>query len=166
MKLEFGKSWAKKLQGRIEMYEFDVGVLDDKPHKNPVVHGRFEEPQLGSYAGGPVRKTSREESGVSISDVLIENQERLNINLLLRPFQEQGSDLIKFTTYFLRYVAEVKGSSIRRVENLLQAVVRNPILNQEYGQNNASTADAKGFDRHLIDTGQTFKAIKARARRV
>ena len=39
-------------------------------------------------------------------------------------------------------------------------------LKKEYGNNKAATADNKGFDRHLIDTGQTFKEIRARAKRV
>lgn len=166
MKMQMGMSWAKKLQSRVEQYQFEVGILDDRDHKNPVHAMLHQEPQLGSYAGGPVRKTSSESSGKSIGDVFVENQERLNLDLLREPFQKKDAEIIRFTTYFLKYLAEVKGSSIRRVENLLQAIVRNPILNQEYGQNNSTTADNKGFDRHLIDTGQTFKAIKARAKRV
>lgn len=56
--------------------------------------------------------------------------------------------------------------SKKRLENLLQAIVRNPILRLEYGKNTATAADNKGFDRHLFDTGQMFKAITARAKRV
>lgn len=63
-------------------------------------------------------------------------------------------------------MAMLENLSIKRVENLLQAVVRNPILKLEYGDNTAITADMKGFDRHLFGTGQTFKAIKAKANRV
>jgi len=161
-----GKSWGKKLQGRIKRYSFEVGVLDDKPHMNPVQHGLFEEPQLKSYAGGPIRRTSREVGELTVGEVLIDNMKRLNINLLLRPFQERNSDILKFTDYFLRFIVGRKGSSIKRIENLLQAIVRNPILKQEYGPNSANTADAKGFQRHLFDTGQMFKAIKARVKRV
>lgn len=166
MNLKLGNKWLLKLQGRIEQYEFEVGVLEDRDHKNPVHAMLHQQPDLGSYAGGPVRRMTRESSGKSVGDVLIANQERLNIDLLKRPFQDRSSEIIRFTTYFLRYVSEVKGTSIRRVENLIQAIVRNPILNQEYGKNTSITADAKGFDRHLIDTGQMFKGIKARAKRV
>jgi len=164
LKLEMGKSWTKKLKGRIERYEFEVGVFDDKPHMDPVVQGRFEEPQLKTYAGGPVRRTSRNAGDKTIGEVLVENMQRLNINLLLRPFQERNSDILKFTNEFLKLVTSGK-SSIKRLENLLQAIVRNPILKQEYGGNKPATADAKGFDRHLFDTGQMFKAIKARVKR-
>lgn len=162
MKLEMGKSWGKKLQGRINKFEFEVGVLDDKPHMSPVSHGLFEEPQLRSYAGGPVSRTSRVPDGKSTGEVLVDNMKRLNINLLLRPFQEKNSDILKFTEYFLKLVLRRPGTSGKRLENLLQAIVRNPILKQEYGENSSQTADAKGFNRHLFQTGQMFKAIRAR----
>ena len=166
MKLEFSKSFSKKLKGRIEAYEFEVGILEDKAHRDPLEHGLFEEPQLGSYAGGPVRKASRKAGSISIGEVLVANMERLNINLLLRPFQEQSSDIMRFTREFMKMVTTKPGMSKKRVENLLQAIVRNPILRGDYGANSSFTADNKGFNRHLIDTGQTFKQIKARAKRV
>lgn len=165
MKIELGKSWGKKLKGRIERYQFEVGVFDDKPHMDPVVQGRFEQPQLKNYAGGPVRRTSRQQGELSIGEVLVANMKRLNINILQRPFQERNSDILKFTAYFLKLVTK-RQASVKRLENLLQAIVRNPILKQEYGKNNSATADAKGFDRHLFDTGQMFRAIRARVKRV
>ena len=165
MKAVFPKSFGKKIKKQIERYQFEVGVLEDKPHRNAESHGRFEEPKLGYYAGGPVRKATRENSDQSIGDVLISNMERINTNLLLAPFQQKSSEILRFTKAFLELVTKRK-MSIKRVENLLQAIVRNPILRGEYGGNRANTADAKGFDRHLIDTAQTFKAIKARAKRV
>lgn len=161
MRIELGKTWGKKLQGRIQRYEFEVGVLDDKPHKNPIEQGRFEQPQLKSYAGGPVRRTSREAGALSIGQVLVENMKRLNINILAAPFKDRNSDILKFTAEFLKLVT-TKKASLKRLENLLQAIVRNPILKQEYGGNSPATADAKGFDRHLFDTGQMFRAIRAR----
>jgi len=166
VKFELGKSWEKKLKGRIEGFEFEVGVLEDKPHYNPVETGLLETPALKAYAGGPARRQTREIGDLTTGQILIENMKRLNINLLLRPFQEESSDIIKFTRAFLQLVTRKPGMSMKRVENLLQAIVRNPILKQEYGSNKAATADVKGFDRHLIDTGQLFKAIRARAKRV
>ncbi len=162
MKIELGSSWGKKIQRRVNGIEFEVGVLDDKPHKDPVDQPLFQEPLLSNYAGGPVRRTSRNESGITTGQVLIQNMERMNRNILLEPFQQRNSEILKFTNYFLRYIVGRPGSSIKRIENLLQAIVRNPILKKEYGENSARTADNKGFDRHLFDTGQMFKAIRAR----
>lgn len=166
MKIELDKSFINKLQRRIEGFEFEVGVIDDKPHYNPEESSLFGEPQLKTYAGGPARKQTRQAGPLTNAQILVENMKRLNINILLRPFEEKSSELLKFTTAFLRMACGSKAVSMRRVENLLQAVVRNPILNQEYGKNSSQTADNKGFNRHLIDTAQLFKSIKARAKRV
>lgn len=162
MKITMGRTWAKSLQKKIENVHFEVGILEDKPHMNPVDQALFGTPQLSTYAGGPIRRKSRTPGGNSIGDVLIQNMERTHHNFLLEPFQKKSSDILKFTTYFLKYIVGRPGGSLKRIENLLQAIVRNPILQQEYGSNNPTTADNKGFNRHLFDTGQMFKAIKAR----
>lgn len=164
MKMSLDKSFPKKLQKRIEKVQFEVGVLQDKEHKDPLDPGLFKDPQLGTYAGGPVRKTTRKDSGKTIGQVLIENGKRLGIDLLAEPFRKSDEDLNKFTKSFLK--SAFGKESPKRVVNLLQAVVRNPILKMEYGKNKSGTADSKGFDRHLFDTGQMFKAITARIKRV
>ncbi len=165
MRLELGKSWTKKLEGRVNSYQFEVGILTDKPHRLPVEHGLFETPQLGSYAGGPIRKATRQDSDKTVGDILVDNMDRLHTDLLRQPFQNESSEILSFTSEFLKMVAKGK-ASLKRLENLLQAIVRNPILKQDYGNNNSTTADNKGFDRHLFDTGQMFKAIRARVKRV
>lgn len=161
MKIELSKSFIRELTGRVEKYEFEIGVLEDKPHKEPIETAIFEPPQLTKYAGGDVRKKSRNLSEMTTAEIFVANQERLNTNLILEPLEQQNSDINKFTRAFLEYVAGGK-ASVKRLENLLQAIVRNPILRQEYGKNKPATADAKGFDRHLFDTGQMFQAIKAK----
>lgn len=165
MKLELAGGWKKKLKRQIEGFEFEVGILEDQPHKVAKETTLFGTPDLGTYAGGPVRKIGKGVSGMSVGEVLIENMKRLNINILREPFKLRNSEIIKFTTYFLKLATKQPGVSVKRIENLLQAIVRNPILRQEYGENKASTADAKGFDRHLFDTGQMFKNIKAKVKR-
>ena len=171
MKITLDKSFAKVLKNRLEGYEFEVGVLDDKTHLEPKSEGGVYE--YGVYAGGPIRKPGRKTGKnfvgpsrplPSTGEVLIANMERLGINILARPFEETSSDIIKFTTAFLR--SAVARGSMKRVENLLQAVVRNPILRGEYGKTSRATADEKGFDRPMIDTAQMFKAIKAKVKRV
>lgn len=142
-------------------YTFEVGILNDAEHKQAQEHGIHDTPDLKSYAGGPIRKTTRKPSGKSISQVFKDNQERLNTDMLKEPFQKKSSDIIKFTDAFLKMVFSPK-SMTKRVENLLQAIVRNPILRGDYGDNTATTADNKGFNRGLIDTAQMFKSIRAR----
>ncbi|WKV32907.1 putative neck protein [Bdellovibrio phage MAC3UK] len=165
-KIELSKGFAKRLASRIEQYDFEVGILTDGPHYDPVETNLFDSPELGQYAGGPVRKKTRVEGEKTIAEVFVANMERMNTDLLLEPFRSsKNAEITKFTTAFLRLATGGK-ITLKRVENLLQAVVRNPILRQDYGGNTAPTADAKGFDRLLIDTAQMFKAIKARAKRV
>ena len=171
MKITLDKSFARLMKNRLEGYEFEVGVLDDKTHLEPKSEGGVYE--YGTFAGGPIRKPGRKLGKnflgpvrplPSTGEVLIANMERLGINILARPFEEQSSDIIKFTTAFLR--SAVAKASMKRVENLLQAVVRNPILRGEYGRSSGFASDEKGFDRPLIDTAQMFKAIKAKVKRV
>lgn len=165
MKIRFAKPLSQTLKKKIEGFEIEVGVLNDTPHKNPVEQSLFKEPDLSSYAGGPVRKKTRTVGPLTTGQILVENMKRLNINLLWRPFQETNSNIMQFTKSFLNLALNGQAST-KRVENLLQAIVRNPILKQEYGKNKAHTADAKGFDRHLFDTGQMFRAITAKVKRV
>lgn len=161
MQLKLNNRFKKKLESVFDKYQFEVGILDDAIHKEAVETRLFGEPDLKSYAGGSIRKTSRKSSGKTISDIFIENQERLNTDLLREPFQKRSSDIIKFSNAFMKMILS-KASMTKRVENLLQAIVRNPILRGDYGGNTAATADNKGFDRGLIDTAQMFKAIRAR----
>lgn len=165
MKIELRRGFAKRLEKTVSKFEFEVGILDDKDHKQAV-----ETPVVGpaqplkSYAGGPIRKTTRESSGLTIGQVFIQNQERMRTDLLRAPWKDpKNADIQKFAKAFLRTVFAKEQP--RRVVNLIQAVVRNPILRGDYGPNSARAADGKGFNRHLIDTAQMFKAIRARVKR-
>lgn len=160
MKINLDKKFAKKLQKRFEKYEFEVGILEDKEHLEAKSTSLLGTPDLKVYAGGPARKVTRSPSGKTIGEIFVDNMKRLNINLLSEPFQNKNAPLLKFTKAFFN-LAFGRGTD-NQVTNLLQAVVRNPILEGKYGPNKARTADNKGFDRHLIDTAQMFKAIKAK----
>lgn len=165
MKIELEAGFKKKLSRRVEGYEFTVGVLQDKDHFKAMRYKKGER-EVSSYAGGPVRKKSRIKSGLTIGQVLIDNMKRLGLNILVEPFEKEDSDLLKFMREFLKEIVKDNPSGLKRVENLLQAVVRNPILKKEYGDNSSLTKSIKGFDRHLIDTGQVFRQITAKAKRV
>lgn len=156
MQLSMGKTWTKKMSRQIEGFQFEVGVLNDRPHKK-AVRG-----DIKNYAGGPARKISATTEKATIGEILIFNMARLNRDLLREPFRERTSDIMKFTREFLKLAFRYKGVNTRRVENLLQAVVRNPILKLDYGSNTGKQSKVKGFNRHLFDTAQMFKAIRAK----
>lgn len=151
----------KKLQGRFGKYDLEVGILTDGPHREPMElgFGPSEGKALTTYAGGPVRKATRTPSGKTIAEVSIANRERLGFNYLSKPFEDQTSDVVKFSNEFFKLA--FGRSQKKRAENLLQACVRNPILSGEYGPNSPLTILIKGFDRAMIDTAQLFKAIRA-----
>ena len=155
MQLKLDKRFQKNVQGLFGKYDFQVGVLNDGPHKQ----ARSAKAGLGTYAGGPVRKKSNKAGPATISEVSEANRERMDVNYLTDPFQHRSSDIMKFTREFFKLA--FGKSEKKRAENLLQAVVRNPILRGDYGSNATLTKKIKTFDRLMIDTGQLFKAIRA-----
>jgi hypothetical protein len=161
MQLKLDPRFKKKLQGRFGKYDFEVGVLDDGIHKEPARGQRGQKGQdvISTYAGGPVRKKGKA-SSKTISEISAANRERLGFNYLSEPFKKKSDDIIKFTNEFFKLV--FGKSEKRRAENLLQAIVRNPILRGDYGGNSPLTQKIKGFNRGMIDTAQLFKALKAR----
>jgi len=162
MKLQLDKRFKKNLRGKFGRYTFDVGVLADGPHRQALRQGKSRkkgQSVVSSYAGGPVRLTSRK-SYQAISQVSKNLSKFLGFNYLTKPFQKKSSDLLKFTNQFFKMV--FGRSDRKRVENLLQAVVRNPMLRGDYGSNSKKAQEIKGFNRLTIDTAQLFKAIKAR----
>ncbi len=162
MQLKLDKRFKKNIAGRFGKYEFQVGILQDGPHLKPQrgVRGQGGQDVISNYAGGPVRKKSSDDSGLAVSDVSKAMSDRLGFNYLSEPFHKKSSDIIKFTNEFFKLA--FGRSEKRRSENLLQAVVRNPILRGDYGHNGELTQKIKGFDRYMIDTAQLFKAIVAK----
>ncbi len=161
MILKLDKGFKERLRGRFGKYSFEVGVLEDGPHKLAArgARGLKGKDVIRSYAGGPIRKKSSKDSGLTIAEVSAANRARLGFNYLIAPFKKRSSDIIKFTKVF--FDLAFGRSEKRRAENLLQAVVRNPILRGEYGPNSPVTRKIKGFDRPMIDTAQLFKSLRA-----
>jgi len=154
LNIKLDSRFKKNLAGRFGKFDFQVGILQDGPHKEA-----DEFKPKGSYAGGPVRKKTRQTSGKTISQVSADNRARLGFNFYSKPFAKKSSDIIKFTNEFFKLA--FGKSETKRAINLLQAIVRNPILRQDYGSNSKITQKIKGFDRNMIDTAQLFKAIRA-----
>lgn len=162
MEIKLPKGFANRIKGRFEQYEFEVGILEDKAHRTALrgKRGLQGKDVLTTYAGGPARKAGRKASGVTVADVSESFSEHIGVNYLVAPFKNQSSEIIKFTQTFFNYV--FGRSTENRLTNLLQAIVRNPILRGDYGGNAELTKKIKGFDRLGIDTAQLFKSIKAR----
>ncbi len=148
--------FRKHLKGVIERRNFEVGVLQDRPHKIPA-KGKGTK----TLAGGPARKIGRKSSEFTISEVSNRVRKQTGINFYTRPFRmKQNKEIIRFVKVFFNSLTG-RGTT-KQLENALQAIVRNPITRGDYGKNKGLTAKIKGFNRLLIDTGQLFKAIRAR----
>lgn len=161
IKAEFklDKRFKQRLVGRYERYTVEAGVLEDKPHRDP----RPAKQGLGSLQGGPVRKMKQTSRG-KISDVSENIRKVHGIDYLRIPVERRNSKDMKNFRKLLIELLQGKIRGYSKVEAALRAVIRNPILNKQYGANSRLTRAIKTFNRKLIDTGQFFKAIKAKVR--
>lgn len=140
-----------------------VGVFNNIPRKAP---DSGKKTRLGTLAGGPIR-LGRKASMSTSTEVASELQAKYH--WLDRPFRAssiQSKETIAFSNYFLQCIAAGKkdASTLKRIANLIQAIVRNPITRGEYGGNSVEWAKIKGFNRLLFDTGQFFKSIIAKVK--
>lgn len=161
MKLALSKSLQKKLQGTFEKYDFEVGIIDDKDYKAPVEFNHAQTNQsevLTKYAGATVRKASRTNTGKTVAQLSEANREKYDY--LMAPFRKRDAAINKLIKDFFSFA--FGKSEKKRLENTLQAVVRNPILRKDYGPNTSATQRHKGFDHVMMDTAQFFKAIQAK----
>ena len=142
----------------IEGNSFIVGVIEKKAHFEalPAKDG------LMSFASTSARRRSRKQNG---------NNQAIGAKLqgfygwLSNPFNEGNEKQKELQLFAQRYLAEVtsgKKVNQKRLENLVQAIVRNPILRKDYGDNRRTTANKKGFNHLMIDTAQFFNSVKAR----
>jgi hypothetical protein len=162
--IKFDRPIGEVLKKKIEPFTLEVGVLNDAPHYQPAPGKKMK-----TYAGGLARRVGRVPSGKSIAEVGASARKQLGVNYLTKPFKgsRKSRDAIKVMNEFWKVVFGGQGnkSTTRRLENALQAVIRNPITRGDYGKNKALTAKIKGSKRKFIDTAQLFKAIVARVRR-
>lgn len=160
-----GKGLDKFISGEISKFKFDVGILQNKPHFEVLKR------KIGTKNGKPVyAKSWYQYAGLNLlrhgskpdgtlNKVAAEMDELFK--WLRRPFLlKRNKDLI----WVINFMVDIMSGkdNRRRIENAMQAVVRNPILRGDYGRNSQKTAKEKGFNKLLMRTGQLFKNVKAR----
>lgn len=158
MQAKFRKPLRDIIKEKIEPYDLEVGVFSSEPHRAAVPKSKK------SFFGGPARRTGRQVDG-TMAAVSRSARRALGHNYLTKPFRaRRSSEALKLLQGFFKmcFAKESRGAHKKRVENLLQAVVRNPILQGKYGKNRSLTKKIKGFSRPFIDTGQLFRNIKGR----
>lgn len=159
MKVEIEKL-IPKLKAAIEGQYFLVGVLQNAEHKeakdkNQGLTAMNEKVFLNGWA----RRVSAEIDG---STQEIGDELQGQYHWLSNPFRDGNEKQKEIMNFAKTYLADVQsGKKSNRSKNLVQAIVRNPILRGDYGSNAPLTILKKGFDRAMIDTGQFFNSIKA-----
>lgn len=161
-KLSLDQRFKRKLAGRFEKYEFQAGVLKDGPHF------RARSNAQGTLQGGPVRKmnkakTDRFSTGAISRRLLARYKGPSGGNVYTDPLRRKSRDMSAFLEAFANLVTG-KNKNYSRVETMLRALIRNPLLKRRYGSNTQERIRVKGFNRLMIDTGQFFKAIQAKVR--
>jgi hypothetical protein len=173
--------FKKQLKRTFKNKHADVGILQDRRHRKPVsAAAAKKKAQQGAaqnlvgsstvstthlyktYAGGPTRRTGKGSDG-TVSGVSEQLRRHTGINIFTRPWKsEKNREIVRFAKLYIKGLVDPQSVTKKRIENLLQAVVRNPIIRGDYGRNSPAAAKIKGFNRFMIDTGQLVKNIKAR----
>lgn len=141
------------IQKDLDKYESEIGILEDKPA------AKWKGPQRTLY-GGPANKQAGQNKETTLRALMAKFNNTYNI--LLAPWQSaENKDVLRVID---RMVADInKGGKMKQsFLNAMQAVVRNPILRGDYGDNTKATEATKGFNRLMINTGKFFSNIKVR----
>ena len=107
-----------------------------------------------AFAKGKARKSSNSASKSSINLFKLTKILEKKYSFLTSPVKKVST----FTKEF--WNAVFTSNNMQRVNNSYKALIIQAINKGKYGRNKKSTIKRKGFDRKLIDTGQTIKAIK------
>ena len=154
----------EELQKSMDSYDIQVGVFTNVPRKKPISGPKAK---IGILAGGAIRRSRTDPTPSMSADVAAKLNQKFH--WLDRPFKSSNNkslEILSFTKYFVTAIGQGKkdASTLKRIGNLMQAIVRNPILRGDYGRNSSEYAKLKGFNRLLFDTGQFFKSITAKVK--
>lgn len=160
--IEMQRNFAESVRGKLERYSFDVGILRDKPHHIPGYGSK-------AFAGQVLSREFRRTRG-TLSSVSANARRHWGVNIYRKPWSEKNKrskEIRAFMGGFFRMAFRGESGGLsgmaKRMRNLVQAVVRNPILRAEYGKNRfPHWHDLAGKRKpKFMFTGQLFKGITA-----
>jgi hypothetical protein len=155
MRINGVKNITKKIKKEIGNYNFEVGILQNEPKK------LAKKKSTKNFAGLTISAVGKVSTKVSLAEVGKYNDQKFE--WLKKPFREKNNkDVLKVVNEIASQVFGKKSLDNKRLENSVQAVIRNPILRGDYGDNAPATIKNKGFNKLGIHTAQLFKAIKAK----
>ncbi len=161
------KRFVNRVRAKYENFDIRAGILVDGPHYRPAPKPRGKHLRLTTVDGMAARRKSRKEDG-TIAQLSKSLRQRTGVNIFTSPFKLGNSLEIQKFKQAMRnlFVADRVGGLQAAAESKLVEALRAPIRQRRYGNNSILTARTKGFDRFLFDTGQLYKAIRARVRRL
>jgi len=115
-------------------------------------HKQAKKKSLKSFGRGKARITSNRATKLSI--IKLTNILEDKYSFLSKPVKNVN----QYTKQFWNAVFTSKDKN--RINNSYLALIFKAINDKKYGSNKKATIKVKGFDRKLIDTGQTMKGIK------
>jgi hypothetical protein len=153
--MNFKSDISKKIQKEIGNYNFEVGILQNAPKK------LAKRKSFKNFAGLKVSAIGSTSTKVSLAEVAKYTDKKFG--WLKKPFKEpKNKEVLALVREIANQTFSKNTIDNKRLENAVQAVIRNPILRSDYGNNAQSTIKQKGFDKLGIHTSQLFKAIKAK----
>jgi len=128
-------------------YKINV-VIKDSTYKKPVS-------MIKEFAKGKARKISNSTvKGNKLGLFKLAKILEKKYLFLTKPVK----NITSFTKNF--WQAVFTSNNIQRINNTYKALIIQAINKGKYGSNKKATIKRKGFDRKLIDTGQTIRAIR------
>jgi hypothetical protein len=147
------KIFIKDLEKEFDSIE--VGIFDKKKHKS----AKDKDSGLKIFAGGSARKIGKN-SDKSNSEIL----EKLDKSFKILQDPIAKTNATEYKNFIESVLVNKKDfeKNKNKISNAFKALFIAPILKQKYGRNSKKTAENKGFNRFLIDTGQVLKNIKVK----
>ena len=139
-----------------EIGTIEVGVINGKLRKQADTSKKG----LKAVGNQVARKIKNKQTNQSTADILelLDN----NYGVLKKPldYNNNTTEYRVFIESMISYADKKNTLNANRLKNSLKAVIFKPIFASVYGSNSLKTKKIKGFDKLLIDTGQTIKAIE------
>lgn len=133
----------------------EVGIINGKLRKQAKSKGAG----LKSVGNMQARKIANKDTKQSTADVLEVLDNKLGI--LDKPLDKNNSSEYKeFIECIVDYANYKSTITLNRLKNSLKVVIIKPIAKSIYGSNAQDTAKRKGFNKLMVDTAQTIKAIE------
>lgn len=170
------KRLERYFHGQIPDMDLELGVFSKKSHRREILPGskkglsrkkKFGFASSRSTLMGRYLLAKGKASSQSVQDVVRGMQKQSGVSIWVGLTTSNRSiKYIRDALITLMSAKQKPAAKKRRITNAFQAVVRNRITSGELGSNTSARVKSKGFNFLFVATGQVFKEIKARIRRI